>query len=186
MLTHGGFTMLVALLFRCWFFAVWVLRPNPWVPNGGVCDGSVLVSNHCIHHLWNLTWWMGRQLRRTCQRSCSNHPLLTTGLWQAALALGTAFLCEGCRASGGRAKPWLAAFNRLAFGINVAHPVVQFFVEAHTTLNDRVFSLFSWPTQIALVVVVTALPAVFVYILVQRPWALILPHCQMLQCHVSI
>lgn len=109
-------------------------------------------------------------------KEVQNHLLLTTGLWQAALALGTAFLCEGCRASGGRAKPWLAAFNRLAFGINVAHPFVQFFVEAHTTLNDRVFSLFSWPTQIALVFVVTALPAVFVYILVQRPWALILPH----------
>ena len=106
-----------------------------------------------------------------------NHKLLITGLWQAALALGTVFLCEGSRAVGGpKAQRWLAFFNRLAFGINVAHPFIQFFVEAHTTLNDRVFSLFSWPTQLALVFVLTALPALIVYLLVQRPWALVLQH----------
>ena len=103
--------------------------------------------------------------------------LLATGLWQAALALGTALLCEGCRTlGGGPARPWLAALNRLAFGINVAHPFVQFFVESFTTLNDRVFSLFSWPTHLALIFVLTALPAMLVYILVQRPWAMILQY----------
>eukprot|EP00438_Fugacium_kawagutii_P017162 Skav200457 [mRNA] locus=scaffold4319:27827:29785:+ [translate_table: standard] len=106
-------------------------------------------------------------------------PLFVTGLWQAALALGTALLCEGCRAGAISSNPCsapLAAFNRLAFGINVAHPFVQFFIEAHTTLNDRVFSLFSWPSQLALVFALTALPAMLVYIFVQRPWALILQH----------
>lgn len=102
--------------------------------------------------------------------------LLVTGLWQAALALGTALLCEGCRAGTSNPSSALAAFNRLAFGINVAHPFVQFFIEAHTTLNDRVFSLFSWPCQLALVFALTALPAMLVYIFVQRPWALILQH----------
>ena len=100
--------------------------------------------------------------------------LLATGVWQAALAVGTAFLCEGCRVGKDPARPWLAAMNRLAFGMNVAHPFVQFFVEAHTTLNDRVFSIFTWPTQLALIFSLTALPAFLVYVLVQRPWALLL------------
>ncbi|CAE7436751.1 unnamed protein product [Symbiodinium natans] len=55
----------------------------------------------------------------------SQHQMLLTGTWQAALALGIAMLCEGCRARKSSSGRWLAILSRLAFGINVAHPFVS-------------------------------------------------------------
>ncbi|CAE7319862.1 unnamed protein product [Symbiodinium sp. CCMP2456] len=102
------------------------------------------------------------------------HPLLVTGAWQAALAVGVAMLCEGCRARQTPGGRFLAILNRLAFGTNVAHPFVQFFVESHSSINDRVFSLFTWPSQLMLIFGLTTLTASFVFLFVQRPWALLL------------
>lgn len=129
-----------------------------------------------VHGISRGGW--GEQILKEHLEGLQQQKLLTTGVWQAALAVGTAFLCEGCRVKTPTrpCRPWLAAMNRLAFGMNVAHPFVQFFVEAHTSLNDRVFSIFTWPTQLALIFCLTAIPAVLVYILLQRPWSLLLQH----------
>lgn len=132
-------------------------------------------------------------------RAVKARDLLATGLWQAALAIGMALLGEGCRAqaqqpdekssqsngshssssmssSATQPGPWLAAANRLAFGVNLAHPFIQFYVEAHTSLSDRVFSLFSWPIQLFLITAMSTLAAVVGFLFVQRPWAILLCH----------
>ena len=147
-------------------------RPIRWL--GAFCLLIALFIHGVARGGWSEKSSLIRHLSSVLQDVLQNK-LLATGLWQAVLALGTVLLCEGSRA-GPPATAWLAAANRLAFGMNVAHPFVQFFVEAHSTLNDRVFSLFSWPTHLALTFALTALPATLVYLLVQRPWALLLQH----------
>ncbi|CAE8655015.1 unnamed protein product [Polarella glacialis] len=118
------------------------------------------------------------------------HRGLATAVWQVALAGGLALICEGCRSvarhdNGSDSKDserpnnaqqsgqLLAVANRLAFGINVAHPFVQFYVEAHSSLNERVYSVFSGLSQLFMISLLSAVGSFIGFLLVQRPWALI-------------
>lgn len=73
--------------------------------------------------------------------------------------------------------PWLSAANRLAFGVNAAHPFVQFYVEARASLDIRVFSGFAWLMQLFGMVFFSVLVAIVAFVLVQRPWARLLSAC---------
>jgi len=64
----------------------------------------------------------------------------------------------------------LTALSRLSFGVNVAHPFVQFYVEAHASVDMRVFSMFSWLTQLFGMMWFSVCVAAVVYVCVQRPW----------------
>lgn len=112
-----------------------------------------------------------------------SHTAAAILVYQAALAVGFGLICEACRAPqrphNGQLSshvteapaPWLCAASRLAFGINAAHPFVQWYVEAHASLEPRVFSIFSWVWQLFGVSALSSLMAAAAYVLVQRPWA---------------
>merc|ERR1711920_199978 len=67
----------------------------------------------------------------------------------------------------------LSAANRLCFGVNAAHLFVQFYIEAHVSVDARVFTAFAWLTQLFGISALSVVTAIVAFVLVQRPWAMV-------------
>eukprot|EP00415_Alexandrium_ostenfeldii_P001011 UN1011 len=104
----------------------------------------------------------------------TSHQELSTVAYQAALAVGMALLCKACHATTEPPGARLCAASRLSFGMNLAHLFVQFLIEAHVSVDVRVFSVFSWFTQLLGIYTLSAAAASVAFVLVQRPWATVL------------
>merc|ERR1711972_403543 len=67
---------------------------------------------------------------------------------------------------------WLPVASRLSFGVNAAHPFVQFFIEAHASLDIRIFTVFHWLTHLFGITFLSVVAASCAFVFVQRPWAI--------------
>eukprot|EP00927_Polykrikos_kofoidii_P046369 TRINITY_DN40602_c0_g1_i1.p1 TRINITY_DN40602_c0_g1~~TRINITY_DN40602_c0_g1_i1.p1 ORF type:complete len:894 (+),score=135.71 TRINITY_DN40602_c0_g1_i1:149-2683(+) len=140
--------------------------------------GFVLVFAALVTHGIALDNWF-EDLVPSIAKMVSENPFVSVPVYQTFLAVGIALVGEGCRArptsnTKGSDVQWWTVLARLSFGVNVAHLFVQFCVESHASLQDRVFSPFSWITQVGGIASLSTAAAAGAFVLVQRPWALVL------------
>jgi len=152
------------------------LPPARWRTPFGVGLALFLVAG-TTHGVAHGSWLEGTA--PGVSRAVRGQPAAAIFAYQAALAFGAALVCEACRAAAAcergllRGSRALSIASRLSFGINAAHPFVQFWVEAHASLGVRVFSVFSWLAQLFGIAALSALVAACAFVLVQRPWGIV-------------
>lgn len=155
--------------------------PRPHVPlrrhREAVALGLALVlAALAVHGISDGEWFRASAPEST--KWLAERPSLAVAVYQSSLAIGMGLLCEGCRAAraegerGGSCA--LSTASRLSFGVNAAHPFVQFWIEAHASPDIRVFTIFGWLTQLAGMTFLSMAAAAFAYVLVQRPWSVLL------------
>jgi len=92
------------------------------------------------------------------------------------LTAGFALFLESMRQTA--YKSWLGTegmwyicqLNKLAFGVNLCHQFVQFYIEAHACAESRAFSLYAWYAHVLTISMLSLLMSCVLYALVQRPY----------------
>lgn len=173
----------------------------PWRSGTALRSGLVLVlAAFVVHGVADGEWLHGSSISQWLEDMTGvtlfgGRPAWITVVYQGLLAVGMGLLCEGCRTTlrvipsampnaastacrgDGDGARSLATVSRLSFGVNAAHPFIQFWIEAHASPDIRVFTVFGWLTSLSGITCLSALAAACAYVFVQRPWAIFLGSC---------